>query len=159
MGCSCRACRAQRRLRKEDSWCLHGCRRKPLRGTGMGKSIISSLPKKEKNAVGPFIAVCLYSTDLFTKRKCTSPVFYLPAAQPRCLFAVQIQTFLDTTSTASSPTKTLVNCEKRKALQAHSHVIQLTQIKSANSFLHIKMSYYNNLKEAYPLMADMLPNG
>lgn len=84
----------------------------------MEKYVISSLLEKKKSAVSSFIAICLFSTNLFTKHNCIFPVFICLQYRPRSLFAVQIQTFLDTISTANIPSKIMINCDKRKALQA-----------------------------------------
>jgi len=80
----------------------------------MEKCIISSLLKKEKNAVSLFIAICLYSTNLFTTHNCIFPVFICLQYRLRCLFTALIQAFLDTIDTANIPLKNMVNCEKEK---------------------------------------------
>lgn len=118
------------------------------------------ITKKEKNAVSLFIAICLYSTNLFTKHNCIFPVFiclqYSPDASLLCKSRHSwIQSALPT-----SPWKPWLTVKKKSSASTQPfNSANLSHIHlMLPGFPHINMSYNNNLKEAYPLMVHMLPN-
>lgn len=81
-----------------------GCRRKPLSGTRMEKTLISSLlKKKKKKPASLFVVICLFLTDLSTKHNCIFTAFLHLQCRLKCIFAVQIPTFLGMVLLLTSP--------------------------------------------------------